>query len=315
MVKRIAFLVRQTRMNLILLAMMCFLGPAEAQHGGGGGHSAGGHFGGGHSSGGHTGGGHNVEGRTSGHHFGWLHFGSGIRSARRARGLGEASSPARSRYLPAEPAKGATLVRAVPSAHIRAVALKSVWFPLGNSFFFSFGFPPSFFFPRFPCFHSSGCFFNGFTQVCFFEPALPLFFISSGLDPFRSGFAFDGNSRDIADGSNTLDAMQPGVTADLSTAGPVDAESPEREISSPAVAEVDAATEAAGKPVAKRFFLLILTNGTRHRVADYWLADGYIEYVSLDGTRSHIPLEALDLQATVIENSHRGLPFVLRSTR
>src|SRR6266478_9515423 len=46
---------------------------------------------------------------------------------------------------------------------------------------------------------------------------------------------------------------------------------------------------------------------------DYWLADGYLEYVSLDSTRGHVPLEALDLQATVTENSRHGLPFVLRS--
>jgi len=55
MAKRIAFLVRPTRIILTLVALMCLLAPAEAQHGGGGGHSAGGHFGGGHSSGRHSG--------------------------------------------------------------------------------------------------------------------------------------------------------------------------------------------------------------------------------------------------------------------
>ena len=48
-------------------------------------------------------------------------------------------------------------------------------------------------------------------------------------------------------------------------------------------------------------------------MTDYWIADGYLEYISPDGTRSHIPLEALDLQNTVIKNTPRGLPFVLRS--
>ena len=78
-------------------------------------------------------------------------------------------------------------------------------------------------------------------------------------------------------------------------------------------AKVDAATEAADEAAGKRFFLLVLKNGTRHAATNYWLADGYLEYVSLDRTRSHVPLEALDLQKTVIENSRRGLPFVLRS--
>jgi hypothetical protein len=56
MANRLAFLVRPKRIILILLAVMCLPVPVEAQHGGGGGHSAGGHFGGGHSSGRHTGG-------------------------------------------------------------------------------------------------------------------------------------------------------------------------------------------------------------------------------------------------------------------
>ena len=57
----------------------------------------------------------------------------------------------------------------------------------------------------------------------------------------------------------------------------------------------------------------MLNNGTRHVVTDYWVADGYLEYISPDGTRSHIPLEALDLQNAVTQNAPRGRPFVLRS--
>jgi len=58
----------------------------------------------------------------------------------------------------------------------------------------------------------------------------------------------------------------------------------------------------------------VLHNGTTQRVTDYWTADGYLEYVSPDGTRSHVPLDALDLQGTVLRNAPRGLAFVLRST-
>jgi len=78
-------------------------------------------------------------------------------------------------------------------------------------------------------------------------------------------------------------------------------------------AKVDAAGEAAREAEEKGFFLLVLKNGTSHAATDYWVRDGYLEYVSLDRTRSHVPLEALDLQKTVVENSRRGLPFVFRS--
>ena len=75
-------------------------------------------------------------------------------------------------------------------------------------------------------------------------------------------------------------------------------------------ATLGAATEQ--QALGKGVFLLVLNNGTSHAVTDYWVADGYLEYLSPDGTRSHIPLEALDLQNTVTQNAARGLPFVLR---
>src|ERR1700693_4872686 len=84
MATRTAFLVRSLRILPILLSVICLLAPAEAQHGGRGGHSGGGHFGGGHSSGRHSGGGHAG-------HFGWLHFWSGKHPPRHA-GFGASST-------------------------------------------------------------------------------------------------------------------------------------------------------------------------------------------------------------------------------
>ena len=201
MAKRLAFLVRPKRVILILLAVICLLLPVEAQYGGGGGHSGGGHFGGGHSSGRHTG-----RGNTGGRHLGWLHFGFGNRSARRAGGVGAVGSDA-SRQ-PLELVKGATPVRAVPLTSAQPVLPRS--FPVlfsarfaSNSFFFSSRFRdhPRFFFDCFRHFPASGCFFNGLTQVCFFEPALSLLSISADFDSFSPGFGSDGNSPGIADGT------------------------------------------------------------------------------------------------------------------
>jgi hypothetical protein len=166
------------------------------------------------------------------------------------------------------------------------------------------------FFTRFRRFSSSGCFLNGVTQVCFFEPFLPLLCFSGCFDPFYSAFGFGGDSLDLGD-VNSPGPMQSEMSAiPVPPANPSDDDTAERNSSVRPGATLGAATEdlALGKGV----FLLVLNNGTSHAVTDYWVADGYLEYISPDGTRSHIPLEALDLQNTVTQNAPRGLPFVLR---
>jgi hypothetical protein len=168
-----------------------------------------------------------------------------------------------------------------------------------------------FFFNRFPCFSSSGCFFNGVTQVCFFEPFLPLLSFSGAFDPVYSGFGFGGDSLDLGDDLNSQGPTQWGMSAIPPTANPSDNDTAEGNSRVHPGATLGAATE--DRAVGKGVFLLVLNNGTSHAVTDYWIADGYLEYISPDGTRSHIPLEALDLQNTVIKNTPRGLPFVLRS--
>jgi hypothetical protein len=148
-----------------------------------------------------------------------------------------------------------------------------------------------------------------FTQVCFFQPALPLFFFSA-FDPFLVGFPFDSNYPDTAGGLSSVDTMRPEIATNP-MAGPVDADTSAAEgQNSPSrrTATVDASPEAA-KTDASTFFLLILKNGTRQAVTDYWLDDGYVEFASDDSVWSHIPRDALELKKTVIENSAAGLSF------
>ncbi|MGA8621553.1 MAG: hypothetical protein WB660_23885 [Candidatus Sulfotelmatobacter sp.] len=308
MATRIAFLARSLRILPILLSVICVLGSAEAQHGGGGGHSGGGHFGGGHSSGRHSGGSH------PGGHFGWLHFWSGKHSARHA-GSGASSTSDTSSHPPSQlwtiptPARMPSMSR-VPSTLLWSRPLFPPR-PDGQVSFVSSRVRrhSRFLFNRFARFSSSGCFFNGLTQICFFEPFLPLFSCSGFFDPFYSRFG--GDSLDLGDDLNSQGPMQSEMSGVPPTVNPSDDDTAERNSAVRPGATLDAATE--DRTLSQGVFLLVFNNGTRHAVTDYWVADGYLEYISPDGTRSHIPLEALDLQNTVIQNVPRGLRFVLRS--
>jgi len=163
---------------------------------------------------------------------------------------------------------------------------------------------------RYRRFLSSGCFWNGVTQVCFFEPFLPLFSCYGGFNLSYSGFDLGGDSLDPGDLSSQgspqweMSALPPAANSIDEMA---DGNLPAR----PAAAF---GTMSENQALRDGVFLLVLNNGSSHAVTDYWVSDGYLEYISPDGTRSHIPLDALDLQRTVTENAPRGLPFVLRST-
>ena len=83
-----------------------------------------------------------------------------------------------------------------------------------------------------------------------------------------------------------------------------------------AAANTKAQAEAAAQDwdLSPNVLVLVLHNGTTQLAKSYWAADGYLEYITPDGIRSHIPLDALDLQSTVVRNERRGVSFVLRST-
>jgi hypothetical protein len=167
-----------------------------------------------------------------------------------------------------------------------------------------------FFFNRFPRFSSSGCFLNGVTQVCFFEPFLPLFSCSGDFDGFYSGFGLAGDSLDLEGNLNSQGPTRREMSAISPPANPPDDDTAKVSSLGRPGATLGAASE---QPVlGKGVFLLVLNNGTSAAVTEYWVADGYLEYISPDGTRGHVPLEVLDLQSTVTQNTPRGLPFVLR---
>ncbi len=308
MAVRIALLVRSLRILPILLSVICLLVSGEAQHGGGGGHSGGGQFSGGHSSGRHSGGSH------TGGHVGWLYFGFGKHSARHT-GAGAPTASDTSPQLPSHLWNFPTAAR-MPS--ISRVPSTLQWAPPlfprrlgGQVSFVSSPVRPQrgFFFNRFPRFSSSGCFLNGVTQVCSFEPFLALLSCSGDFGPLYSGFG--GDSLDLGDDLNSQGLIQSELSAIPPPANPTDDDTAEGNSSMRPGATLGIATEQ--QALGKGVFLLVLNNRSSHAVTDYWVADGYLEYISPDGTRGHIPLEALDLRNTMTQNAPRGVPFILRS--
>ncbi len=349
MATRIAFLAQFSRLILIGSVLVCPAAPMHAQRGGGVGHASGGHMGG--------------SGRVSRLHFGFGRGSSRVRgfagAAPVARGKApvlipgdgvlkpaavSGSSPrVNSEGVPslaAAPASG--LVKGVATTPVPTLPLRqelpptffpSAFFfdpfvPNGFFFFFRFNFHHSFFFGQFPFFAPSNCFFNGFTEFCFFEPVRPVFFSPFGFSPFIETPGFDPffspagfgsvSSLGFGDHSTVLGAMQPGIPSGVATEGffggnpsePVTENSPSDAGAKAATREENPSNVEEGKPPVR----LVLKNGTNHDVTDYWLAEGYLEYITRDGARSHIPLDALDLQKTVDENYRHGLVFVVRST-
>jgi hypothetical protein len=315
---RIAFLERSPRILPTLLSVICLFASGQAQHGGGhssGGHSGGGHFGGGHSGGGrssigHSSGRHSSGSQTSGH-SGWWHFGFGKHSAGNP-GFGTANTsnisaggPSRLWNIP----PGGVL----PTARIPPTLISSPLFPhraRGEaSFVSSLKYRHrGLYFNRYRRFPASGCFLNGATQVCFFEPLLPLLSCYGGFNLLYSGFDFGGEPLDLGGDLNSQGPPQ----WDMAATQPDNPSDETAEANSPS-GPAPVPDASLGQDLGRRVFLLVLNNGSSHLVADYWVSDGYLEYISTDGSRSHIPLDALDLQRTVTENAPRGLPFVLRS--
>jgi hypothetical protein len=145
------------------------------------------------------------------------------------------------------------------------------------------------------------------SQVCFFEPFLPLLW----FDAFDYGFGFGGGWTDAGDDSRGMDqADMSGISQPVNPPDETSADENTAATNAKAQAEADAQDWDLGPDV----FVLVLHNGTTQLAKSYWAVDGYLEYISPDGIRSHIPLDALDLQNTVVRNERRGVPFVLRST-
>lgn len=315
--------------TLCLFCVILLSPTAQAQHGGGGGHGGfgGGHFGGGHAGhfGGHSGRSHAIGNRPGGN-FHWMKLGFGKHPGGR---LPDTSSESPNRWA------SSLWSFNTPGHALSSHRLPStmMWSPprlqtnsglgliqprSGHTVAFSAS-PRHFhhrrYFRHHPFQGTSGCFFNGISQICYFEPFLPFLGFGEFNYGFDVGFGFgDFGGGATENGGDSAEAA-PDDMSEFSQPPSSTNENPPSENSTESSVASEQARLGATQDwdLGNNVYVLVLQNGTTHAVTNYWTADGYLEYVSPDGSRTHVPLNALDLQGTVERNESRGLPFVLRT--
>lgn len=179
-------------------------------------------------------------------------------------------------------------------------------FGLDGDFDFDDGFggPPLFFFAFGGPFGFGGpCLFDGFFLNCFSTgwngPFGWGWTTPWGYDPSGTGLMYPvagGYYSPTPVEQNQASVESPGPSAFLPpTPAPL------------TLAPEEAPATSATQPVV----LLILKDGTDFGATSYWLQDNRLYYVTTYGIQSSIPIDQLDLQATVDINYKRGITFTL----
>jgi len=76
--------------------------------------------------------------------------------------------------------------------------------------------------------------------------------------------------------------------------------------------EAAPAKPGAEHQVARPITLLFLKNGWMGGLADYWVENGRLHYITSYGGENSVPLDQIDFDRTVQLNAERGVEFVLR---
>jgi hypothetical protein len=59
--------------------------------------------------------------------------------------------------------------------------------------------------------------------------------------------------------------------------------------------------------------LIYMKNGSVYTVRDYWIVDGELHFLLLDGVQKSVDLELVDLPRTNTENAKSGVKFIFKS--
>ena len=172
-----------------------------------------------------------------------------------------------------------------------------------------------------------GCFFNGFTSVCGTGPYNPYWYgfgANSCLSAFYNcGYGYGGYGY----GLNYLSPYDTDSGWDTASGLPADADNipPDADNNVPAddadnsniyLGPTDngpASSDSASAQPARRVprAQILLKGGSGYEVTAYWVSGGQLYFRPVTGGLSHVPLEQLDLTATVQANSRNGVSFTL----
>lgn len=152
------------------------------------------------------------------------------------------------------------------------------------------------------------CLFNGFTSFCGWNPfwfGYGANYCLSGIGfydcgygaygyPYAPGYGWDwtsspgaGGEYESPDNSGAMDMYEGYVGSGNENAEPNNA--------------------APRQPLTQ----IILKNGSAYEVTAYWVSNGELYYRPVTGGLGHVPLEQLDLSATVAANSRNGVTFTI----
>jgi len=154
------------------------------------------------------------------------------------------------------------------------------------------------------------CINNGFTTVCGFGPA---FYLGSFYGNGGYGYGGYGYEPDYMDGYGSYGGGYYGGEPNLPVADDLYPQNSGRmDIYGGYIGNAPAGSEDAEPTVpAAPPTQIVLKSGAAFAVKAYWVSDGELYYRPVTGGLSHVPLEQLDLAATVQANSRNNVPFTL----
>jgi hypothetical protein len=137
-----------------------------------------------------------------------------------------------------------------------------------------------------------------------------------GCDAFGPGYGY-GYGGGYGNYNPATESIQADSSSDASSAdygGPSVWRNPPTNDSSPESGDTSgsSASQSSSSAAGNSYTVIYLQDGTSFAVADYWVADGKLHYVTSYGGENAVDLNQFDIERTTEENATRGVTVTLR---